>query len=173
MCYYTLIFIGVKFRLHTYIILGVISVYRIYQVRNGDTIENIASRLGISPEVLATLNGLNVDSEIMVNSYIVVPRGEGMFDRYVVQKGDNMYAIARNYGISPSELIKLNGLNPNDIIYPGDEILIPKESTGFYVTENGDTLSKVTSALGLSSLDLLDQNQTLYLLPDQLIVYKK
>ena len=140
---------------------------------NGDTLDNIALRLGISPEVLATLNGLNVDSELAMNSYIVVPRGESMFDKYVVMKGDNMYAIARNYGISPSELIKLNGLNPNDIIYPGDEILIPKENTGFYITENGDTLTKISEALSIPINELLRQNQTIYLLPDQLIVYKK
>ena len=147
-------------------------MYKIYQVANGDTLENIAQRLGISQEILMTLNGLN-NNDLIVGSYIVVPKGENPFDKYIVMKGDNMYAIARNYNINPSELIKLNGLNPNDIIYPGDEILIPKENTGFYITENGDTLTKVSNALNASVAKFSNQNNTIYLVPDQLIVYRK
>ena len=148
-------------------------MYRIYQILNGDTIENIATKFETSPEILRTLNGLNTNSKLITGSYIIVPKGESLFDKYVVMKGDNMYAIAMKYGISPSELIKLNGLNNNDIIYPGDEILIPKESTGFYVTENGDTLNKISSVLNVPVNELSKQNSTIYLMPDQLIVYKK
>lgn len=148
-------------------------MYRIYQVANGDTLENIASRLGTSPQILSALNGLNQNSELIVGSYIIVPKGDDLFDKYIVTKGDNMYKIARDYDINPSELIKLNGLNPNDLIYPGDEILIPKTTTGFYITEKGDTLNKVTSQLNIPAGELLSQNNTIYLEPDQLIVYKK
>ena len=148
-------------------------MYKIYQVKNGDTLDSIASRLGVSPEILSTLNGLNINSPLIVDSYIIIPKGEDLFDKYIVMKGDNMYAIARNYGINPNELIKLNGLNTSDIIYPGDEILIPKETTGFYVTEKGDTLDKITTTLNIPANELSKQNTTIYLEPDQLIVYKK
>ena len=30
-------------------------MYKIYNVQNGDTLENIARRLGVTPDVLATL----------------------------------------------------------------------------------------------------------------------
>ena len=148
-------------------------MYGIYQIKNGDTIENIASRFKTSPEILNTLNGFTSNSKLIVGSYIIIPKGDELFDKYVVMKGDNMYKIAQTYDIKPSELIKLNGLNPNDIIYPGDEILIPKQGTGFYITENGDTLNKITSALNIPASELLDQNNSLYVTPDQLIVYKK
>lgn len=150
-------------------------MYRIYEVRNGDTLENVASRLGITPEVLASLNGLNQNATLSPNSYIVVPgtTTNMSFDRYTVQKGDNMYQIANAYNVSPSELLKLNGLNENDIIYPGQEILVPRPTTGFYVTENEDTISEVANNLNIPIEDLLRQNRTIYLMPDQLIVYRK
>ena len=129
-------------------------MYKIYQIENGDTIENIAGRLGINPELLITLNGLNNNTNLIVGSYIIIPKGESLFNKYIVMKDDNIYKIARNYNINPNELIKLNGLNPNDIIYPGDEILIPKDNTGFYITESGDTINKISSALNIPISEL-------------------
>lgn len=148
-------------------------MYKIYQVVSGDTIEVISSKFGISPSDLANLNGIDLNSNLKVGSYIVVPKGEEMFNKYVVQKGDNMYEIARIYDINPIELIKLNGLNNSDVIYPGDEILIPRASTGFYVTETGDTLNEVLNKLNLSLEELIGQNQNIFLVSDQLIVYRK
>jgi len=148
-------------------------MYRIYEIKNGDTLESIASRLGISAEVLANLNGLNVNTSLIPNSFIVIPSGNSLFDRYLSEKGDNVYEIARKYGINPKELLKLNGLNENDIIYAGEELLVPKENTGFYVTENEDTIEKITNALNIPFEEIMRTNRTIYLLPDQLIVYKK
>ena len=148
-------------------------MYRIYEIKNGDTLESIAARLGITAEVLANLNGLNANNQLIPNSFIVIPSGNSLFDRYLIQKGDNVYEIARRYGINPKELLKLNGLKEDDIIYAGEELLVPKEDTGFYVTENEDTIQKVTNALNIPVEEITRMNRTIYLLPDQLIVYKK
>ncbi len=44
---------------------------------------------------------------------------------HVVQAGEGIYAIARKYGVSPESIIKANNLaNPN-LIYPGQELIIP------------------------------------------------
>ena len=148
-------------------------MYRIYEVQVGDTLTSVASKLGISPEVLANLNGININTDLNPNSFIVVPKGTGLFDKYKVQKGDTVYEIAGVYNISPSQLLKLNGLNENDIIYPEQEILIPKSNVGFYVTEDADTISGVALKLNIPYEEIIGQNKTIYLMPDQLIVYKK
>lgn len=148
-------------------------MYRIYEVQMGDTLTSIASKLGISPEVLANLNGVSINTVLNPNSFIVVPKGTGLFDKYKVQKGDSVYEIAGVYNINPSQLLKLNGLNENDIIYPEQEILIPKANVGFYVTEEADTIGSVAGKLNLAAEDVVGQNRTIYLMPDQLIVYKK
>ncbi len=44
---------------------------------------------------------------------------------HVVQPGEGIYAIARKYGLDPQVIIDANNLvNPN-VIYPGDELIIP------------------------------------------------
>jgi membrane-bound lytic murein transglycosylase D len=42
-----------------------------------------------------------------------------------VRKGDTLSNIARQFGVSVSELLRLNGLNTSRI-YPGDVLKIPK-----------------------------------------------
>ena len=148
-------------------------MYRIYEVKSGDTLASVASNLGVSPEVLATLNGLNVSAFLTPGSFIVVPGETTMFDKYVVKKGDTIYAIAQKYNVNPGQLLKLNGLGQNEYIYPDQEILIPKAGTAFYITNNNDTLNDVTQGLKTSADNIARQNRTIYLVPDQLIVYKK
>ena len=61
----------------------------------------------------------------------------------------------------------------DDYIYPGQEILIPNENVEIYITEEGSTLNDAVARLGTDINNILRQNDTIYLLPDQLIIYKK
>ncbi len=148
-------------------------MYEIYSVKSGDTLENLANKLGITPEVLAAINGLDVNTPLTPNTNIIVPGGNSFFNKYTIKKGDTIYEIARMYNINPVQLSKLNGLEEDEYIYPGEEIIIPKQGTLFYVTEENDTLNKVANALQTTPNNLANQNGTIYLLEDQLIVYKK
>ncbi len=147
-------------------------MYTIYQVQSGDTLENIANKLGVSMEQLMQLNGLN-NKNVMPGMYLVVPQVNNIFAKYIVKKGDNIYEIARKYNIDPNQLLKLNGLNSSDIIYPNQELLIPNANVKIYVTSEGDTLNKIIGELGTSADNIQRQNETIYLLPDQLISIKK
>ena len=147
-------------------------MYTIYQVQSGDTLENIANKLGVSMEQLMQLNGLN-NKNVMPGMYLVVPQVNNIFAKYIVKKGDNIYEIARKYNIDPNQLLKLNGLNSSDIIYPNQELLIPNANVKIYVTGEGDTLNKIIGELGTTADNIQRQNETIYLLPDQLISIKK
>lgn len=148
-------------------------MYKIYNVKMGDTIENLARKLGITPEVLATINGLSITDTLMPNTNIVIPNADPLFDKYKIKKGDTIYEIARIYNIDPIQLSKLNGLDEDDYIYPGDEIIVPRQGTIFYVTNENDTLNEIANMLKITPNDIANQNKTIYLLEDQLIVYKK
>ena len=150
-------------------------MYTIYQVQNGDTLASVANKLGISVEVLSNLNGIMIGSVLNPGDFIVVPRKDEnpYFRGYVVKKGDSIYGIAREHNISPSQLLRLNGLNETDTIYPDQKIMLPRRDVLFYITENDDTLNEVTKKLKVSANDLARQNETIYLTNDQLIVYKK
>ena len=151
-------------------------MYTIYQVQNGDTLASVASNFGISVNNLSSLNGIMVGSLLNPGDYIVVPKVQNenpYFREYVVKKGDSIYGIARANNISPSQLLRLNGLNDTDIIYPDQKIMLPRNGVSFYITESDDTLNDVTKGLNVSANELARKNGTIYLTNDQLIVYKK
>ena len=151
-------------------------MYTIYQVQNGDTLASVASKFGISLDMLSSLNGIMVGSVLNPGDYIVVPRMQAenpYFMEYTVKKGDNIYEIAKKYNIDSSQLLRLNGLNDTDIIYPNQIIMIPKNEVRFYITKPDDTLNKVTRELNVSANELARANEIIYLVNDQLLVYKK
>lgn len=94
------------------------------------------------------------------------------FTYYTIEKGDNLYQIARRYNINPKLLAAANGLNNTEYIYPGQELIIPKSGYSYYITGEGDTLSGVAEAFKTSPSNLLDYNRTIYLLPEQILVFK-
>ena len=151
-------------------------MYTIYQVQNGDTLASVASKFGISLDMLSSLNGIMVGSVLNPGDYIVVPRMQvenPYFMEYTVKKGDNIYEIAKKYNIDSSQLLRLNGLNDTDIIYPNQIIMIPKNEVRFYITKPDDTLNRVTRELNVSANELARANEIIYLVNDQLLVYKK
>ena len=137
---------------------------------------HIANKVGIPVSDLANLNGIMISANLNPGDYIIIPKMESenlYFDKYVIRKGDTIYSIARSFNVSPSYLLRLNGLNDADVIYPGESIFVPKQGTSFYITTNDDTLNDVVRSLGASANDIASQNSTIYLTNDQLIVYKK
>jgi len=45
---------------------------------------------------------------------------------YVVQPGDSLYVISKEYGVTVDQLVELNGIDAPDLIYPGDTIAVNK-----------------------------------------------
>ena len=106
---------------------------------------------------------------------IIVPNNQNddWFDTYIVQKGDNLYAIAQKYNISLIDLLNINGLDKDDYIYPNQEIMVPKKNVKVIITKEDDTLNSASKRLGMNTEEMLYQNDNIYLLPEQLLVYKK
>lgn len=94
------------------------------------------------------------------------------FTYYKIEKGDNLYEISRRYNINPKLLAAINGIGNNEYIYPGQELMIPKSGYSYYITGEGDTLTGVAEAFKTTKENVLRFNKTIYLLPDQLLVYK-
>ncbi|HZX48711.1 MAG TPA: LysM peptidoglycan-binding domain-containing protein, partial [Nitrospirota bacterium] len=67
---------------------------------------------------------------------------EGSADqKYKVKKGDTLYKISRNYGVSVKQIKQANGLRVSDI-KPGDRIVVPTKKT--VKTNNNKVTSKKT-----------------------------
>lgn len=146
-------------------------MYDTYVVMNNDTIDSISNKFNTSPEVLYQLNGYTFKVEPGMT--LIVPRITSKhFDYYTVTKGDTLYKIATDNNIDPSLLAQLNGINQSDYIYPNQVLLVPKAGSILYITAVGDTLSEVAEGFKTNIEELVNQNEKIYLQPEQLIVYK-
>jgi len=110
-----------------------------YTVQMGDTLYSIARRFGVSIWQLATTNAIPNINLIFVGQVLIIPAG-GVAPapgpapapapapaptRYVVQAGDTLYSISRQFGVNVWELAQFNNLmNPN-LIYAGQVLMIP------------------------------------------------
>ena len=145
-----------------------------YITGDGESLKSISEKLNISLEKLQKANNLYYLGELRAGSEIILPENsKNYFNYYMIEKGDSIYAIARKYNINPNLLAAMNGLKNEDYIYPGQEILIPKNNYSYYLTAEGDTLDMIAKAFNKPLNKVIEENQTIYLLPDQLIVSKK
>ena len=147
-------------------------MYSIYTVRYGDTLNMIASMFNTTLEELKKLNNFNIDNISMGSQLIVPSNQKDMLKTYVVITGDTLYDIARRNNVDVNTILLLNGLNQNDYLYPGQEIVIPANTGEIYVTKEGDTLGTVLDTSGIMLEDLVKENKNIYLLPDQMIILK-
>ena len=103
----------------------------------------------------------------------ILNNNNSYFTYYTIEAGDNLYEIAKKYNVNPKLLAAINGIKDNEYIYPNQELMIPKSGYSYYITAEGDTLSGGASAFKTSPEAMLNYNRTIYLLPEQILVYKR
>lgn len=149
-------------------------MYEIYNIQAGDTLSSIASKYGTTESMILQINGLPDNYKIVPGTQIVVPVEQNKTYRYyTVKKGDNMYQIAKKYNIDYDLLLKLNGLDKDDYIYPNQTILLPKNGLTIYLTKQGDTITDIIENLNTTIEELINENPNIYLAPEQIIVFKE
>ena len=111
---------------------------RKYIVQKGDTLFLIAKRFGVSLEELIAANPQIKNPDLIFPGDVVFipkdtphpgphPPRPPSARKYIVQKGDTLFLIAKRFGVSLEELIAANPQIKNpDLIFPGDVIFIPK-----------------------------------------------
>lgn len=97
---------------------------KVYKVRRGDNLTNIARKFGVKLSDLKYVNSLNRKGKILIGQRIRIPASIGNF--YIVRKGDNLTLIARKFNTSISRLLNLNGLKSKRI-YPRQRLRVPSQ----------------------------------------------
>lgn len=92
---------------------------------------------------------------------------------YVIQSGDTLYKIGKEFNLNPKLIAELNGLKYDEYIYPNQTIILPKKGVQYYITKKDDTLKDVAEIFKTKESDIINQNQTIYLLEGQMIFYKE
>ena len=136
-----------------------------YTVQAGDSYWRIANKYGISIQELQRLNGTS-DYTLHPGQSIKVP-GSGTNasassnsssaststtsaapaagGSYTVQAGDSYWRIANKYGISISELQRLNGTSDYNL-YPGQSLKVPGSGSSSSASASSNSTSTSTSA---------------------------
>ena len=149
-------------------------MYKIYTIKKGDTLTSLADKFNTTVDNLMNINSYEPIEPLIDKDTIIVPNNNSeLFEVYKIKPGDTMYSIAKMTNSNLDDLLNLNGLKEGEYIYPGEEILIPSKGTKFLITRDGDTVSSVVEELGTNELQLRLQNDSIYLRPEQLLVYKK
>ena len=94
---------------------------------------------------------------------------QGSRGSYVVKKGDSLWRISRKFGTSVNAIAAANNLNPNSVINPGKNLVIPSgkgtiystsanSSGNTYVVKKGDSYFSIGKQFGISSQKLMAYN---------------
>jgi len=144
-----------------------------YVVKENDTIESIALLYQIPANEIIKANQLEAPYQLEVGQVLSIPdESYQVFNYYVVKEKDTLYQIASNNNISVPMLAAINGLDEDEFIHPGDTLLIPKQEYSVYLTKQGDTIGMVAQHFNTYAQDIVYSNRNIYLLPNQLIVYR-
>lgn len=145
-----------------------------YLVKKGDTILSIAEYYNIPASLIISTNSLKEPYNIVEGEVLNIPTGSfNIFDYYTVEENDTLYKIASKYGTDVNTLAQINGLNVNEYIYPNQSLLVPKRDVLTYITKGGDTIESVLDYFKTDLNGLVYNNNNIYLLPEQLLVYRK
>ncbi len=95
-----------------------------YRVKSGDTLYAIAWLYGLDFRALARYNRIEAPYGINTGQLIRLDLDSPSQGRYVVKRGDSLGVLARNYGVSMNNLIRLNGLKQPYTIHPGQLLFL-------------------------------------------------
>lgn len=89
-----------------------------YRVMQGDTMEMLSQKFGVSVEELMTANKLS-SNEIYTGQRLIIP-----VDTYQVAPGDTLYSIAKTFDTTVESIMYLNDLDTAEISV-GNKLIIP------------------------------------------------
>jgi LysM repeat protein len=99
-------------------------------VKPGETLSEIADRLGISMKRLMELNGISKADHVEVGQKLKLPTtarsraGAGAPGRLTVREGDTLSEIANRQGMELGQLMALNGLSKADHVEVGQTLKV-------------------------------------------------
>ena len=138
----------------------------VYTVKSGDSLWAIAKRYGITVDELKKANNLTSNT-LSIGQKLTIPSKETVipsqdYTLYTVKSGDNLYSIARRYGLTMNELMEYNNLGTTLLSIgqvlkiPTKQTITPSETT--YVVKSGDSLYSIARKYNTTVNDLMKYN---------------
>lgn len=101
----------------------------VHVVKKGDTLYSIARKYGTDVTTLMKVNNIKDVKSVGIGRRLDIPvasKAPKSVDTYVVQQGDNMWSIARQFKMSPTALLEQNDLTEKSILRPGDVLKVTR-----------------------------------------------
>lgn len=96
---------------------------QVHLLRQGETLYTLARRYSVSVDQLLRHNEITDPTRLSVGTRIRIP------GTYVVESGEYIFAIARKLGVDWLELLAVNSLGRDDVVRPGDVLIVPGSAT--------------------------------------------
>jgi LysM repeat protein len=98
-------------------------------VRPKDTLYSLACRFHTTVLAVQGRNGLGQSTAIRIGQTLIIPVGSQPPCRmpriHIVRRGETLYSIAREYGVSPQALVQVNALTDPNRLFAGQRLVIP------------------------------------------------
>lgn len=145
-----------------------------YKVQKGDTLYSISQKFNTTVDEIKRLNNIT-SNNIYINQELYIPTSTSSpstplpippidddeneeYSEYIVQKGDSLWKISRDYNITVKELIELNNL-ATTTLQIGDKLLVPINKTEkIYTVQRGDTLWSIAKENNVTVNELKEKN---------------
>ena len=158
-----------------------------YKIKSGDTIGEIAELYNVRASDIRKWNGIYgnkivagktlkiySDSYTGRNDITTTKTSSGSYSTYTIKKGDNLGAIAEQYGVTASDIRKWNGISGSKII-AGDKLKIYTKTTtqkdvtrtknvksdnySYHRVKRGETISQIAEKYKVSISSIRSWNK--------------
>jgi len=154
-------------------------------VRYGESLAQIARQYNVNLRELMSTNGIGNPNLIYAGQKLLIPASvaavygtpanqqlPGSSGYYVVQRGDTLSQIAQRYGMTITDLMRLNGINNPSFVWVGQRLRVtarvaainpqrspqPQLADNIYVVQPGDSLSVIAKRFNTSTQALMAAN---------------
>ncbi|MCZ7543610.1 MAG: LysM peptidoglycan-binding domain-containing protein [Anaerolineae bacterium] len=148
-------------------------------VARGETLFRIALRYGVTVDALSRYNGVANPNRIYAGQVLMIPDGSVLASSapvaqpapaaasggtHVVQRGEHLAMIGRQYGVSAQAIAAANGIGNPNLIFAGQRLIIPgagapapsapvaqpaaSSATGTHVVQRGEYLAMIGRQYG-------------------------
>lgn len=93
-----------------------------YTVQKGDSLYSIANKYNTTVNEIKSLNNLT-SNNLSIGQQLKIPTNASGNITYTVQKGDNLYSIAKKYNTTVNEIKRKNNLTSNNLSI-GQQLII-------------------------------------------------
>ena len=120
-----------------------------YVVKKGDTLSKIAKLYGTTVNEIAGINKIKNVNLIYPGQVLEIILKSNNIEHtqntitYIIKRGDNLWNIARKYGVSVNDIVKWNNIKNKNLIYAGNRLIIYTNNQTNYIVKRGDTLSAI------------------------------